>query len=136
MHRFVSAIHIPSFESATLVSGGGDPVLKIWDWMTGSVKHEIEVLEKVEPFMAVRALKRKRGCEDEQTPEGGKFKRKKGRGKGKKNEVNAEVKEAEQAENANEVPEEETKPEKVLVIRRIQSVNSDSGPHIVFSAVG
>lgn len=133
MFRFVSAIHIPTFDSSTLISGGGDPVLKIWDWMTGTVKHEIEVLETAVPFIAVRTLKRKRGSDDGEAPEGGKFRRKKG--SGKKQEADKELMEAGEDENVNEASGE-TKPEKVLVIRRIQSVNSDSGPHIVFSAVG
>jgi tRNA (guanine-N(7)-)-methyltransferase subunit TRM82 len=64
----VSALHILSFDHSSLISGGGDPVLKIWDWMTGVVKHEVSVLEIVEPFIAVRALKRKRGqAEDDGT---------------------------------------------------------------------
>ncbi|KAH9479543.1 tRNA (guanine-N(7)-)-methyltransferase non-catalytic subunit TRM82 [Psilocybe cubensis] len=134
--KFVSAIHIPKFDSATLISGGGDPVLKIWDWMTGSVRHDIEVLEKVEPYMAVRALKRKRGYEDGEAPEGGKFRRKKGRGKAKKKEGSTDAKDSEEPETANDVPEEEPKLEKVLVIRRIQSVKSDAGPYILFSAIG
>ncbi len=37
---------------------------------------------------------------------------------------------------ALEKSEEESKPEKVLVVHRIESAESDSGPYIIFSAVG
>ncbi|KIM44673.1 hypothetical protein M413DRAFT_442627 [Hebeloma cylindrosporum] len=143
--KFVSALHIPSFDHSSLISGGGDPVLKIWNWMNGVVKHEVPVLEVVEPFIAVRATKRKRDqAEDDgdETPKAlkGKGKRKQGR-KEKQREVHAT--EGDHAaildtdgkdENLGDSNEE--KPEKVLVIRKVASVNSDSGAHIVFSAVG
>ncbi|KAG1748777.1 WD40-repeat-containing domain protein [Suillus occidentalis] len=35
--KYVSAIHIPSFSPGTLISGGGDSVLKLWDWMSGKL---------------------------------------------------------------------------------------------------
>ncbi|KAF8967637.1 WD40-repeat-containing domain protein [Flammula alnicola] len=141
--KFVSAIHIPKSDHFSLISGGGDPMLKIWDWMTGTVTHELPVLANIEPFIAVRASKRKRGGEDdddEAIPEGTsklKPKRKKGR----------KEKEVEQAGDggsegagtpAADAPEnkEEEKPEKVLVIHQIESIDSDTGPHIIFSAIG
>ncbi|KDR80625.1 hypothetical protein GALMADRAFT_276855 [Galerina marginata CBS 339.88] len=169
--KFVSAIHIPKSDPSSLISGGGDPMLKIWDWMTGVVKHEVQVLEVVESFIAVRASKRKRGWQvqeddGEEGHEGGKSKRRKGRGKGKQ-KAQAEAKEVEEpaegdgegegddgevgegegdredsaapvpAADASENGEEpKPEPEKVLVIHRIESVDSDTGPHIVFSAVG
>jgi len=141
----VSALHIPSFDHSSLISGGGDPVLKIWDWMTGVVKHEVSVLDVVEPFIAVRALKRKRGqAEDDgdEAPKGSKGKAKRKQSK-KGNQAEEQATEGGHAttlvidvkdEDFGDLSEE--KPQKVLVINKIDSVNSDSGPHIVFSAVG
>jgi tRNA (guanine-N(7)-)-methyltransferase subunit TRM82 len=139
----VSALHIPSFDHSSLISGGGDPVLKIWDWMTGVVKHEVSILEIVEPFIAVRALKRKRGqAEDDgdEAPKGlkGKAKRKQGK---KGNQGQEQATEGGYATTLvmdlkDEDFGDEEKPQKVLVINKVDSVNSDSGPHIVFSAVG
>jgi len=142
----VSALHIPSFDHSSLISGGGDPVLKIWDWMTGVVKHEVSVLDVVEPFIVVRALKRKRGqAEDDgdEAPKGSKGKAKRKQSK-KGNQAEEQATEGGHAttlvmdvkdEDFGDLNEEE-KPQKVLVINKIDSVNSDSGPHIVFSAVG
>jgi tRNA (guanine-N(7)-)-methyltransferase subunit TRM82 len=141
IHRYVSAIHIPASDPASLISGGGDPVLKIWDWMTGALKHEVSVLDAVEPFMAVRALKRKRGYDDfddeGEIPEGAriKHKRRKGKGKGKAKEKDKEV-DANDDEGQEEEEEDESKPEKVLVIHKIDTLPSDSGPQVIFSAVG
>ena len=138
--RFVSAIHIPTSDPASLISGGGDPMLKIWDWMTGVLKHEVAVLDAVEPFMAVRALKRKRGYGDDhddegEVPDGARIKRKKG--KGKEKEKAKEKDEADDDEGEDEVEvEDDSKPEKVLVIHKIDTFLSDSGPQVIFSAVG
>ena len=139
----MSALHIPSFDHSSLISGGGDPVLKIWDWMTGVVKHEISVLEVVEPFIAVRALKRKRGQVEDDVDEApkdskGKAKRKRSR-KGNQGEeqatdgANAMAMDLKD-EDVQDLSEE--KPQKVMVINKVDSVKSDSGSHIVFSAVG
>jgi hypothetical protein len=136
--RFVSAIHIPTSDPASLISGGGDPMLKIWDWMTGVLKHEVAVLDIVEPFIAVRALKRKRGygdVDDEgEMPEGARIKRKKGHRKGK--EKAKEKDSADYVEGEDEDKEEYSKPERVLVIHKIDTLPSDSGPQVIFSAVG
>ena len=140
----MSALHIPSFDHSSLISGGGDPVLKIWDWMTGAVKHEVPVLEIVEPFIAVRALKWKRGQAEDDGDEApksskGQAKRKQGR---KGNQGKAQATGTHAATLVMDLKDEdlgdlsEEKPEKVLVINKIDGVNSDSGPHIVFSAVG
>lgn len=118
-------------------------MLKIWDWMTGVVKHEVAVLDAVEPFIAVRALKRKRGhgdLDDEgEVPEGARIKHKKRKGKGKEKakekdkEVDADDDEGEDGE---EEVGETSKPEKVLVVHKIETLPSDSGPQVIFSAVG
>lgn len=57
--RFISAIHIPDFALSILVSGGGDPMLKVWDWMSGALLSEIPVYESVKSYIKVRAPKTK-----------------------------------------------------------------------------
>lgn len=88
--RYVSAIHIPAFSPSSLVSGGGDPALKIWDWQHGTVVCEIPVLEAIKPFIRVRAKKRKWGDDDDEEGGGGEKSKKshgrKGRGKNKQNQ--------------------------------------------------
>ena len=146
--RFVSAIHIPKSDPSTLISGGGDPCLKVWDWMTGKVKYELPVWDAVEPFIVVRALKRKRGATDDdgdEPPEGARVKKskgKKGKGKAKRHQA-MEDDEEEERDVENDTPivesvveEEPPQPEKVLVIHRIESVESDMGTYIIFSVVG
>lgn len=118
-------------------------MLKIWDWMTGVLKHEVAVLDAVKPFIAVRALKRRRWYDDlddeGEIPEGARIKRKKGhhkgKGKGKAKEKDKEG-DVDGGEGEDEDKEEDSKPEKVLVIHKIDTLPSDSGPHVVFSAVG
>lgn len=90
-YRFVSAIHIPAFAQDTLVSGGGDPVLKLWDWMSGEQIVEVPIWEAVEPYIRVKVPKGRRGWNDGEDDEGGatennvarrKKRGRKGRGKG------------------------------------------------------
>ncbi len=77
-YRFVSAIHIPKSDPSSLISGGGDPMLKIWDWATGVTKHSLSVLEVVEPFIVIRASKKKRGGDDDEGASEGAGKKSKG----------------------------------------------------------
>ncbi len=101
--RFVSAIHIPAFAPSTLVSGGGDPELKVWDWSSGKLLYDVPVLETVEPFIKVKSPKGKGG--DEEAGEGSpvpasqapKGRRRRRRGKGKEEEQEADIATAEDA---------------------------------------
>ncbi|KAG6897821.1 hypothetical protein C0992_010625 [Termitomyces sp. T32_za158] len=144
--KFVSTIHNPAFAPAELVSGGGDPMLKIWDWMTGAVKHEIPVWDTVEPYIRVRSSKRKRWADSEDAPEV----RRRGRGKKTKGKGKAKAGEEAEAADAGEAPVNETldnapaasvgnpvnleeKAEKVLVIHKIETTASR---RIIFSVVG
>ncbi|KAH9956133.1 hypothetical protein BGW80DRAFT_1565909 [Lactifluus volemus] len=65
--RFVSAIHIPSDPTAhhVLVSGGGDSVLKVWEWRAGRRLYDIAIEETVRPFIVVRRARRKRGYDSD-----------------------------------------------------------------------
>jgi len=68
--RFVSALHIPPTDPSCLISGGGDPVVKVWDWLSGRLRWEVSVWECVEPFVGVERVGRKSG-EGESEGEGG-----------------------------------------------------------------
>jgi tRNA (guanine-N(7)-)-methyltransferase subunit TRM82 len=61
--RFISAIHIPRDPAAhdILISGGGDPVLKVWQWRTGRRLYDVAIEEVVRPFIVVRRARPKRG---------------------------------------------------------------------------
>ncbi|TRM65524.1 WD40-repeat-containing domain protein [Schizophyllum amplum] len=132
--KFVSALHIPASAPDRLISGGGDPVLRVWDWMSGALVREIPVLDAVEPTIKVKSLKRKWGEGGEGTAP--RKKKRKGKGKGKaagENEV------AEQAtDKPSEEPQMEEEGKTVLVVHKIDSVGGEYGqpPYIVFSAVG
>ncbi|OCH87825.1 WD40 repeat-like protein [Obba rivulosa] len=92
--RFVSAVHIPPFAPSTLVSGGGDPMLKLWDWFSGRLLSEIPISDAVEPFIQVKPPKRRRVEGDGDDGEGAESQnkgrrrggRRKGKGKGKEQE--------------------------------------------------
>ncbi|KAF5383622.1 hypothetical protein D9615_003555 [Tricholomella constricta] len=139
--KFVSAIHNPTFAPSELVSGGGDPALKIWDWMTGTVKHDINVWDAVEPYIRIPAPKKRRREDDDDVPEAkrkGRGKKAKGKGKAKpETEAKAEEVVEEAQEGGAAAPSDalipEKKAEKVLVINKIDTAASR---HIVFSAVG
>lgn len=51
--RFVSALHIPTWDSTRLVSGGGDPEIKLWGWITGKLIAKYDVENAVLPFVKV-----------------------------------------------------------------------------------
>ncbi|KAI0247099.1 hypothetical protein BJV78DRAFT_1285811 [Lactifluus subvellereus] len=65
--KFVSAIHIPRDPAAhdILVSGGGDPVLKVWEWRAGRRLYNVVIEEAVHPFIAVRRARRQRGYDSD-----------------------------------------------------------------------
>ncbi|KAH9059106.1 WD40 repeat-like protein [Lactarius vividus] len=65
--RFVSALHIPREPAAhgVLVSGGGDPVLKVWDWRAGRRLYDVAIEDAVRPFIAVRRAQRRHGYDSD-----------------------------------------------------------------------
>jgi tRNA (guanine-N(7)-)-methyltransferase subunit TRM82 len=138
--RFVSAIHVPKFDQSKLISGGGDPDLKVWDWMTGEIKHAIDVAEAIDPFLVVRAVKRRRGGydddEEDGAAEGNGSKRRKGKGRAKGKDRQEEEKESEEGPTASSSQPITENAEKVLVIQKIGSFEADGVPTIIFSAVG
>ncbi len=114
------------------------------DWATGVTKHSLSVLEVVEPFIVIRASKKKRGRDDDEGASEGVGKKSKGQRERKtrkrpiwnRPEMAGGESSSMAAVPALEKSEEESKPEKVLVVHRIESAESDSGPYIIFSAVG
>lgn len=140
--KYVSALHIPSFSSSTLISGGGDSVLKIWDWMSGKLLRNIDVFSAVQPFIAVKAPIKKREWKNEDEdiePIEGKRGRRKNKGK-RKEKRSGDDGDTEESQNSatpegqhGEVSTEES--EVVFVVHRISSILSPV-PRIVFSVVG
>ncbi|KAJ7696446.1 WD40-repeat-containing domain protein [Mycena rosella] len=150
--KFVSALCLPPFAPDTLVSGGGDPMLKVWDWLRGTLVREIPVLDAVAPFFKVKPARRTpRRFEDDDGDgdDGGKKKsrKEKARAKHQRKDGSAEAGPAEEAEPAEDVPEpleadaaqppEDTGP--VFALRRIEALQpdpSDTAGYLIFSAVG
>ncbi|KAG8887471.1 tRNA (guanine-N(7)-)-methyltransferase non-catalytic subunit trm82 [Tulasnella sp. 332] len=52
--KYVSALHIPLFSRTTLISGGGDPELFVWDWTSGTLSGRIPVMDTVRPMVRVK----------------------------------------------------------------------------------
>ena len=156
--RFVSALHVPAFDHSLLVSGGGDPVLKVWDWMTGKEKYNIPIQEAVEPFIVVKGKKRRWIEEDEMGDENStvrvkkRNRKRKNKGKSKQEQVSKQDVDMEDtgddvgsttpaiAENPQgDVTRDSIRPEveeTVLAIHKIDSFETPHGKHLVFSAVG
>jgi tRNA (guanine-N(7)-)-methyltransferase subunit TRM82 len=150
--RFVSALHIPPADPSSLISGGGDPVVKVWDWISGRLRWEVSVWELVEQFVGVDRVGGKSG-EGEGESEGGtgegeNSRKKRGKKQDKKGKAKAKSKGKEDDVKADEVASEnrdevsvslEDTPQssKVLVIQQIESISTArSGTYILFSAVG
>ncbi|KAF8637615.1 hypothetical protein AX17_002684 [Amanita inopinata Kibby_2008] len=140
--KYVSAIHIPSFSPSMLISGGGDPMLKVWDWMSGTLQFEIPVLDAVRPFIRVAAKGKWSDDEDEDDSQPHKEESKRGRGKKGRKKVADEEQEqvldlVEEGMNTPEILETHaSQPNKVLVIHKIASLEVAGSQHIIFSAVG
>ncbi|KAL0955291.1 hypothetical protein HGRIS_004181 [Hohenbuehelia grisea] len=149
--KFVSSIHVPKFSASTLISGGGDPMLKVWDWMSGSLLFEIPILDAVTPYIHVRPPKRKRGWDEGNDEEGTTSKgRRRRRGKGRAADPASSAATGPEAADENLLPDaapdnamdeaSESAPNyqgrTTLVIHKIDSIESNDGNYLVFSAVG
>ncbi|KAI6107285.1 WD40-repeat-containing domain protein [Pisolithus croceorrhizus] len=139
--KYVSAIHIPPSAPASLISGGGDPDLKIWNWMTGCLERSVNVFSAVEPFMMVKAPKRRLkslngGDDDTVITEKGSGRRKK-KTKQKQGALRGGSEDP-AADSPAGVPSQDlAETETVFVIHKIDSFVSQGGSHmIVFSVVG
>ncbi|KAK7687287.1 hypothetical protein QCA50_009792 [Cerrena zonata] len=161
--KFVSAITVPRFEPSILISGGGDPELKLWDWLSGRHLGDIPVLSVVEPYIKAKAPPGHRGWYDhadagDEAPGRRRGKGRKGKGKGKAPSETPQAEQDSKNESANvkrdvimeEVSGEpkvegeekqagpsQTPDEPVFVLHKIETVDlNDDGRFIVFSAVG
>ena len=154
--RFVSALHYPPWDPSLLISGGGDPVLKVWNWMEGKVVYEIDIGEAVMPFVKVTRKKSGWG-EGDSDGEGegngpGANSKKRRKGKNKKGTDNVEPESNARAENDKpedmqvddqpsseqnpEDKEETSPPSPLLAIQKISTLESGSRKFLVFSAHG
>jgi tRNA (guanine-N(7)-)-methyltransferase subunit TRM82 len=50
------------------VSGGGDPVLKVWDWRAGRWLYDVAIEDAVRPFIIVCRARRKQGYDSDGEP--------------------------------------------------------------------
>ncbi|KAJ7066403.1 WD40 repeat-like protein [Mycena amicta] len=131
--KFVSAIHIPHFAPDILISGGGDTMLKVWNWLDGRLLRDISVLHVVEPYIIVEPARKTprrfggdwEGREAEQSGSSKAKGKRKEKGKGSQQRQDSEV--------AEEQHDLEVADQKVLAISQIESL---SGTHILFSAFG
>ncbi|KAH8116513.1 hypothetical protein DFH11DRAFT_1829264 [Phellopilus nigrolimitatus] len=162
--KFVSALHIPSWEPSLLISGGGDPMLKIWNWMEGATVREIGIADTV-----VREKPgRNEGGSDDEGDEGSakqnsrqkRKSKKKAKGKGKeavemeeggqgKMEVDedgvnedgdgkAKIEGGERGNDRNEhdAQEQPSPPAPLLAVQKISAFVSASSKFLLFSAHG
>jgi tRNA (guanine-N(7)-)-methyltransferase subunit TRM82 len=132
-----------------LISGGGDEVIKLWDWMTGNVKHEIFVLDSVRPFVKVKAPKRRRWHDDNDGDDGAEYendgniipnreqtlKRKRDVEEGQAEEDHGHDLDCALDLGVNEQTPDDAADDVVLVMHKIASLKS-AQKRIVFSAVG
>lgn len=119
---------------AILISGGGDPELKVWDWMTGHFQRNIIVFAAVEPFIRVTAHNRGLGLLGE-NDDGEPVKSRGRRVKNEKRRNNASV-EPEDSEVQKPLEASNATSNTVFVVRRISSFLSGGENHLVFSVVG
>ncbi|KAG9017028.1 tRNA (guanine-N(7)-)-methyltransferase non-catalytic subunit trm82 [Tulasnella sp. 427] len=109
--KYVSALHIPQSSPTTLISGGGDPELFVWDWTSGTLLQRVPVLEKVRPLARVKGGRRA-FHRLARRPDGEGLSRKSKRGKGKRKQTQeegegeAEDEQEEAQEEAQDVEED------------------------------
>ncbi|KAK0501447.1 WD40 repeat-like protein [Armillaria luteobubalina] len=144
--KFVSALHIPKSNPSVLISGGGDPELKVWDWLSGQWKYDIPIWDSVKDYIAIKTKPYKKGRkpdddDEQESPEGSKRRKKGGKSKAIGEEPDAmdvdvsQVKEEVpiRDEEAPALVEEEVT---VLVVQKVDSIAWEGRTYILFSIVG
>lgn len=139
--RYVSAIHIPPSAPTSLISGGGDPDLKIWDWMTGRLERNVNIFGDVEPFMMAKAPKRRPksqngGDDDAEINKRSGRRKKKTKQKQDIQRGDSEDPIAGSSADVSMSNRDLAETETVFVVHKIDSFVSRGGSHIVFSVVG
>ncbi|KAI6149366.1 WD40-repeat-containing domain protein [Pisolithus tinctorius] len=137
--KYVSAIHIPPSAPTSLISGGGDPDLKIWDWMTGRLERNVGIFGDVEPFMMVKAPKRRHKSQnggDDNADTSKKSGRRKKKTKQKQDIQRGDSEDPTAGSSADVSNQDPAETETVFVVHKIDSFVSQGRSHIVFSVVG
>ncbi|KAF8605981.1 hypothetical protein BDV93DRAFT_604984 [Ceratobasidium sp. AG-I] len=145
--KFISALEIPTYAPSILISGGGDPELRMWDYRSGRQVGSLGVWEHVRPTLKVRGG-RKTWKENK---EGKPPRPKKGKGKGKGKGA-AVIDEDKQMAEVGDAPEagtgvegaESTEgqvagtvyEEEVFVVSHIRCATFGGEDVVLFSAVG
>ena len=125
-------------------------MLKIWDWMSGDVLNEVQIIDSVLPFITVRPPKRKR-AKDREGGNGGDSDQRKGRNVGESqtsplapdkidsldDDPSMEALEPEEGGvptliEHSAAPKDRT----VLAVHKIRTIDSEGMRHIIFSVVG
>ncbi|KAK0489084.1 WD40 repeat-like protein [Armillaria novae-zelandiae] len=148
--KFVSALHIPKSNPSVLISGGGDPELKVWDWLSGQWKYDIPIWDSVKDYIVVKTKPYKKGRKpdddddddnEQESPEGSKRRKKSGKSKATGEEPDAMDVDASQVnegaplrdEEAPAIVEEEVT---VLAVQKVDSIAWEDRTYILFSVVG
>ncbi|KAF9506398.1 hypothetical protein BS47DRAFT_1333879 [Hydnum rufescens UP504] len=58
--KYVSFVYVLPSDPRTLISGGGDRSLHVWDWFSGTLKATIPVLDVVRPHLLVKGARERR----------------------------------------------------------------------------
>jgi tRNA (guanine-N(7)-)-methyltransferase subunit TRM82 len=129
---------MPTFEPSSLVSGGGDPYMNVWDWMSGTLKCQLPIADAVKPFLKVRENRNKwHGGQGSSSGARGR----KGRNKEKNVEestveVTKETAEASPKPSGETVPENESEEDLVFALAKVEAFEFRNEKFLVFSAIG
>ncbi|SJL03937.1 uncharacterized protein ARMOST_07294 [Armillaria ostoyae] len=146
--KFVSALHIPKSNPSVLISGGGDPELKVWDWLSGQWKCDIPIWDSVKDYIVVKTKPYKKGRkpdddddDEQESPEGSKRRKKSGKSKATGEEPEAMDVDASQVNEVVPIREEEApaiaeEEATVLVVQKVDSIAWEDRTYILFSIVG
>ncbi|KAI5984318.1 WD40-repeat-containing domain protein [Pisolithus albus] len=138
--KYVSATHIPRYDPDFLISGGGDPDLKVWEWQMGFLDQTIPVFSAVEPFISVkvpkRRLKSQIGGDEDAVNIGAGSSRRKKRTKHKQGALRGDSEHPAADSLAGVSTQDPAETETVFVIHKIDSIFYNWEACIVFSAVG
>lgn len=135
--RFISAICVPAFEPLSLVSGGGDPSMNVWDWITGTLKCHLPVADAVKPFLRVRET-RSKWYGGQGTSNGARGRKGRSKEKGAKEsteEVTMETVESSKP-SGETVAENKSEEDPVFALAKVEAVEFRNEKLLVFSATG